>query len=73
MQIHNHSPQQQEILQSLLHDVIQKLLSIRFEDPAIDSRMIRYHAALTGKYELLVQLVHDNYPAPEPIENDHGN
>ena len=68
MQLHNHSPQQQEALLSLQHDVAQKLLAIRFEDPTIDERMIRYHAALSGKFELLTQLLQDNYPAPEPIE-----
>lgn len=67
MQLHHHNSAQQEILQQLLNDVIGKLLAVRFATPDEDSRMIRYHAAMTGKYELLVQLLQDDYPAPEPI------
>lgn len=68
MQLHNHSQQQQQVLHQLLNDTIGKLLAVRFDDPAVDQRMLRYHAAMTGKYELLVQLLQDNYPAPEPID-----
>jgi hypothetical protein len=72
MQIHNHNSEQQQALQQLLNDVIGKLLGVRFENPEHDDRMMRYHAALTGKYELLVQLLQDDYPAPEPIQQPEG-
>ena len=73
MQIHFHSPQQQEVLKSLLSDVVQKLMAIRFEDPKVDEQMIRYHAALSGKYELLFQMLTDDYPAPEPEPQPESN
>lgn len=71
MQIHNHNPEQQQALSQLLNDVIQKLLGIRFGDPETDQRSMLHHAALTGKYELLLQLLQDDYPMPEPIQPNH--
>lgn len=67
MQLHKHSPQQQELLEQLLIAVTQDLLSFVFSDPVKDEANIRAHAALSGKRELLLQLCADNYPEPDPL------
>ena len=68
MQLHNHSPEQQQVLDAQLNEVIHRLLTVSFENPANDQQMIRHHAYLRGKYDTLVAIRMDNYEAPEPIQ-----
>ena len=64
MQLHKHSPDQQALLQELFSNVCQQLCAFVFSDPAKDEILIRAHAALMGKRELLLQLLQDDYPDP---------
>ena len=52
----------------MLSQVINELCTFVFSDPAKDQQLIRAHAALMGKKELLQQLLTDNYPPEEPEE-----
>ena len=73
MQLHNHNPQQVEVLTQILNTVIGKMLAVEFGDPAQDQRMIRHHAHLRGQYDTLLSLIQDNYEAPEPIPQPELN
>jgi hypothetical protein len=53
----------------LAQTVGQQLLNVKFDDPAVDERMIRYHASLSGKMEIIKQLIDDNYPDPQQVND----
>lgn len=65
MQVHNHSPEQQEVLKRLIEQKGQQLLGMRFNEPKDDDLMIRQHAYIKGQFDLLVDLMNDNYPDPK--------
>jgi len=67
MQLHNHSPEQRDVLVAKLNEVIQRMLQVEFSTPANDQQMIRHHAHLRGQYDTLLALIQDNYEAPEPM------
>lgn len=53
----NLSPAQREILQQLRQDYILQLASFKFNDPKDDAVKIRQHAAVSGKVDLLTDLL----------------
>ena len=79
-QVHNHTPEQKQILAQMLTGVVSDLCNFVFNDPSKDQQMIRAHAALMGKKELLQQLLADHYPPPpeqevqslQPADSDVG-
>ena len=68
MQLHNNSPEQRAVLTDMLNEVIQRLLALNFTDTKTDQEMIRHHAYLRGKYDLLVGQLQDNYEVAEPAQ-----
>lgn len=53
----NLTPVQRQLLQQLRSDYERVLLAIKFNDPAEDHTRIRQHAALTGKVEILDEIL----------------
>ena len=53
----NLSPAQREILKQLQQDYILQLASFKFNDPKDDDVKIRQHAAVSGKVDLLADLL----------------
>ena len=65
MHRYHHSQEQRDNLVLDLQVVGQRLLAIAFEDPKNDEQSIRHHAYLRGKFDILKDLLEDNYPEPE--------
>lgn len=72
MRRHNHSLEQQQLLISLLQDIIGKLVQIDFDKSDEDQNRIRAHAYLKGQYTVLNQLLADEYPYPEQPNQPEG-
>lgn len=68
MQMYRLSPDQQAFLRERLIQVGQQLLAIDFTDPAQDARMIRYHAYQKGKYDMITEMLQDNFPETDYTE-----
>ena len=61
--------EQKSALVDDLRDVVSKLVAVTFDDPKIDEQNIRYHAALTGKMQILNLLLQDDFADPEQPTN----
>lgn len=68
MKLFHHNHEQTQALLGLLRDVAQKLVGITFNNPAEDHAMIRYHASLKGKMELLQELLQDDFEVKQPTQ-----
>jgi hypothetical protein len=66
MQLYRLNPEQKQVFLQQLQEVGQRLLNVSFSDPKADEANIRYHASLTGKFELLKLIIEDDFP-----ETDH--
>jgi hypothetical protein len=64
--------EQKNELVAELREVVGKLVAVTFEDPKIDEQNIRYHAALTGKMQILNMLLQDDFVDPDQPTN-HEN
>lgn len=64
---------QEAHLSQAARQVAVELLEMKFQDPAKDAETIRRHAYLTGKWELLNELIADSYPDQEPTHNQSAN
>lgn len=62
MQMYNLSPEQRQFCSERLAQVGQQLLAIDFSNPEQDARAIRYHAYQKGKFDMLKELLEDNFP-----------
>lgn len=62
MQLYRLSSEQQEVVKQRLIEVSQQLVNAEFTDPAQDQRMIRFLAYQKGKFDMLRELLEDNFP-----------
>lgn len=51
------TPEQQDLIAALHRSVCENLIALDFSDPQQDDRRIRVHAALTGKRQMLENLL----------------
>lgn len=68
MQRYRHSQEQRDNLLADIQIVAQRLMAVAFDSPASDEQNIRHHAYLRGKFDLLKDLLEDNYPEPEQVQ-----
>jgi len=66
MKLLNFTPMQEHLLSQAAKKVGEELLSFNFQDPAQDQQSIRRHAYLSGKWELLNELLADEFPEQAP-------
>jgi hypothetical protein len=48
-----------------LQEVVVQLLALKFNEPERDGLLIRQHAYLTGKKDVIETMMRDSYPDPE--------
>ena len=68
MQMYHLSPEQRQFCSERLTQVGQQLLAIDFSNPEQDARAIRYHAYQKGKFDMLKELLEDNFPETDYTE-----
>lgn len=68
MQLYHLTPQQQQVCSERLTQVGQVLLNIDFSNPEQDQKAIRYHAYQKGKFDMLKELLEDNFPETDYTE-----
>lgn len=72
MQLHNHNESQRKVLTDLLTHTANELVQFVFGDPSKDEEAIRAHIYRRGRFDILKQLLDDEYPEPDtdtPIDN----
>lgn len=69
MKIFNFNEAQQTKLLEQVQAIGKQLLQITFQTPAQDHEMIRHHAYLRGQFDILTQLLDDDFAAPEPQQS----
>lgn len=65
MKLYKLTAEQEQVFAERMRQVGSNLLQVTFVDPEKDTRTIRYHAAQFGKFELLKEILEDNFPDPE--------
>ncbi len=69
MKVWHFDERQQALLRNLVQDFGAQLLSVTFNDPKDDEATIRQHAYIKGKMDLAAEMLKDDYPTPEQIND----
>lgn len=65
MKLYKLTAEQEQVFAERMRQVGSNLLQVTFADPEKDQAAIRYHASQMGKFELLKEILEDNFPDPE--------
>jgi hypothetical protein len=70
MQRYRLTEEQRSQLLEDIKEIGSRLLAINFDDPKADDAMIRHHAYLRGKWDMLQTVVQDNFPETDYQEGE---
>lgn len=69
MQLYRLSSEQRMVFAQQLQETGLRILGVSFSNPEDDQRNIRHQAYLTGKFELLKDILQDDFPETNHTES----
>ena len=73
MKFFNFTPIQQQHLAELARQKAVILLEMKFNEPEKDALKMRQHAATQAQFEILQELIADEWPDPQPEQQAQTN